>query len=266
MAIGRPKKEVWDKCKAEGCVRTTEGGAKGFCWTHYTAFRRGVLAEDGKRLREPLRVVSYGTGACCSFPGCNSRPRSNGLCVKHYMRWKNGTLDPLVQVPEYSRTSEHYGSDSVCLVSGCTKRPVSKWMCSKHSQQRDAGILSADGTQLRDLLSRGRVPQPGPTLDGSGYVLVVAPPGYEGKKRDGNRVLEHRLVMESQLGRPLLPGEIVHHKNNDKTDNRPENLELRVRRNHPPAAGATIEQVVSVLDQLRTSDPEAYENLMRSRR
>lgn len=45
-------------------------------------------------------------------------------------------------------------------------------------------------------------------------------------------VPEHVLVMEKLLGRYLEPGECVHHKDENKENNRPDNLELTTNAEH----------------------------------
>lgn len=50
--------------------------------------------------------------------------------------------------------------------------------------------------------------------------------GYRMISRNSKSIAEHRFVMQEMLGRDLLPGENVHHKNGVRNDNRPENLEL----------------------------------------
>jgi hypothetical protein len=54
-------------------------------------------------------------------------------------------------------------------------------------------------------------------------------PSHPKAKTANGYILEHVLVMEELLGRYLVDGENVHHKNGVKDDNRPENLELWVR-------------------------------------
>lgn len=74
--------------------------------------------------------------------------------------------------------------------------------------------------------------------DGYRYVRI------SDSKTQNHYRLEHRVVMEGILGRRLRRDEHVHHRNADKLDNRPENLEVigdseHTRRYHIKVARCT---------------------------
>lgn len=58
----------------------------------------------------------------------------------------------------------------------------------------------------------------GRSVNQDGYTIIRYAPG--------KTMLEHRYVMEQELGRKLYGDENVHHINGDRTDNNIENLEL----------------------------------------
>ena len=63
----------------------------------------------------------------------------------------------------------------------------------------------------------------GKTKDKFGYIHIYNP---EHPHAVNKYVLEHRLIMESHIGRTLYKKEVVHHINKIKDDNRIENLLL----------------------------------------
>ncbi|MGE0057002.1 MAG: HNH endonuclease signature motif containing protein [Dehalococcoidia bacterium] len=70
----------------------------------------------------------------------------------------------------------------------------------------------------------------------NGYVYVWAPEHPEAAAHKHHRrkgyILEHRLNWELAHGRRLKPSEHVHHKNEIRDDNRPENLEAMTAAEH----------------------------------
>jgi hypothetical protein len=84
-------------------------------------------------------------------------------------------------------------------------------------------------------------------------VLLKVGSDYPGKHTNG-WALEHRVVMEQELGRLLLPSEHVHHKNGDRLDNAAGNLELWVGSKQQPAGIRAADHAIGVLERLSDED------------
>lgn len=113
----------------------------------------------------------------------------------------------------------------------------------RSNKQKSCGCFSGN------RVGNGRVGHDLKTKDG--YILKYLP-SHPARKR--NYVFEHRIVMESVIGRYLLKEETVHHKNGVKDDNRPENLELWAS-NH--SSGQRVSDMIEhAINILKTYKPE----------
>lgn len=157
----------------------------------------------------------------CTVKECNRVATTRGWCSAHYLRWFK-TGDVRADLPIAIRTSR---KGVICSVGLCARPVKGRGLCDAHYQRWvDTGDVQ-ESRPLRRAKGTGTVQR--------GYVSI---------RKDGKTRLEHRLVMEQMLGRALLPGENVHHKNGQRGDNRPENLELWVKWQPP---GQRVEDVVA---------------------
>jgi hypothetical protein len=98
----------------------------------------------------------------------------------------------------------------------------------------------------------------GRCVDNDGYILVHISMLSEEEREltksmitQKTYVREHRLVMAVKLGRPLKRGEVVHHLNGLKQDNRPENLKLTNAKEHPRENATVFEQFRAEIARLQ---------------
>lgn len=115
----------------------------------------------------------------------------------------------------YKPLERHSMGTVVCARHGCSNSTngINKYCSPCWNDSDFRGHVS------RSTSPANKKPEGHKYVDRNGYVQL---------KKDGQIKAEHRVVMEEMLGRKLISGESVHHKNGIRHDNRPENLELWV--------------------------------------
>jgi len=162
----------------------------------------------------------------CTIPNCGRHHLSSGLCSTHYARFRKYG-DALVAKPIEQQTKKP------CKVAGCNRVSKARGYCDTHyARLRRVDTVSETVPVAYSKPGELNANWKGGVIsDGHRRVLIYAPDHpYPNRKR--THVYRYRLVVEKHLGRFLSPEEVVHHINEDPSDDRLENLKIMTQSEH----------------------------------
>lgn len=178
----------------------------------------------------------------CAVHDCEKGSIARGWCGAHYRRWnKYGDPEGVAQRKAKPATGNLRRCGACKRTLDVAEFPNGWTPCrdcrkDRHfSQGRKCSVCdspisnsSTSGLCRTDFnTSRRYDTTPKRLRVAGGYVALTGHWDHPNARLRGH-ILEHVKVMSEMLGRPLAPGENVHHKNGVRDDNRPENLELWV--------------------------------------
>jgi len=133
---------------------------------------------------------------------------------------------------------EGWSINKIAQALAVSKSSVAKWVQDipqpePFTKEGRAARKKARADRIAKLREEKEKERKSRLILSAGRWFMHAPPGYKGKTYiDGRYVLQYRYLMEQKLGRLLRPGEVVHHINGDRLDDRIENLELMTDKEH----------------------------------
>lgn len=132
-----------------------------------------------------------------------------------------------------------------------------------------SAITEARVTDIRNKYKRGLTPtllcerhREGRKFETKTGYVVVYYPDHPNAQANGS-LYEHVYVMSEHLGRPLAPGENVHHLNGVRNDNRLSNLELW---STSQPSGQRLEDKIRWAIELHDAYPEVWDRVMKGMR
>lgn len=178
-------------CEIEGCGKPVKKNSKKYwCAMHTNRFYRHGDVNITKHVK---------SGGICTVDGCYNSASVSGFCYSHYHK--------IQRYDDVNVTLAEKQKGKVCQVDDCFYPAYSKGYCQTHYKthfkyDRDYTIIAPKGSG------------------------TITKDGYREFTINGERILEHVMIVEKALGKKLPEGAVVHHINEDKLDNSPTNLIL----------------------------------------